>query len=308
MRVVGVLLLLLLAGCAGAPVQEAECEGDRCAVVVEMVPEPADKAAPPTPFDRVQGVVIDNIYAPISGAKVVLREGDDFIAEAKTGADGRFVFLKVLERPFQLDVTHPKYLDGRALVLPMARPQHILIPLERAIEQPRATLMQWDGMLHCSAYVAGRLAGDAACLGNDFAFGYRGDNTAFFHDELIVPGPLAVYGQAEVVWTPQTDQAQQLELDLYAHKPETSTNGRIAAKGAGTSPLLVGLTSETIAKFHVGEASFDGTGITTSLFAAGSGEGSLAGMAIDQPFSIYVSMAYGTPPPEGWMYVRDGPL
>ncbi len=293
-----VVLSLLLAGCAAAPVEVASCAGESCEVVVDIAPIPD---AEPSPYDRVQGVVIDPLIVPIDGAHVELWQGPARLAEATTGNDGKFSFLKVPDQAYQIKVQHAKYHDTEVLVLPVAKPQHIMVQIEPVFEQPRHTLVQWDGTLRCGLYAATSLT-ELGCLPVDFLVGTPQDDARVFGEELQMPGPPAALAQIEMVWKPGMDQSKALTLDV---RPRPLDGGRDGAphRAVGPSPLWVGFNQTVIAEHNIG-ATHQASGLYATV-AAGAGENAV-GFAFEQTFTAYVSMVYGEPPADGWAYVIDG--
>lgn len=303
---------ILIAGCSDAPKEETAAFDD-------VVPEGA-----------IRGVVVDQAIVPIEGATVTV-VGKELTAT--TDANGAFAFPDVAPGTYFLEASHPFYDTQQTSVEVTEGTAPITkLQLSRLVfESPYTSQVHLRGYLSCSSNAGGIIAeecgegagvpcsapviGDVPVIGCQ-RLGGAPDNVpeaTFFTDG----GPVKTI-QAEVVWEPTlvvgngiqeggftTIMATHFVCDPVC-RYEDSLDDKV-----GHSPLIMRTNDgdQGGSYFTAPDVQIEDANITAetpvSVFIWTSDE-DLAAVTFDQPFEVFVTVAYVLPLPEDYVFIEDG--
>lgn len=269
--VAGILLAAALAGCTGGE------EGPALATVA---------------LGRIHGTVTDAALNPLAGAQVRV---DGTETQATTDATGAFE-LTLPEGEYLVLASAPGHRGSAQRAMAVASSPAALafalppIPTER----PSVEVSEGQGLLACRALVEqGRERHDAPCGTNDP------------NERAALAFPLGdLHGLEGVVvelsWTPSTAAAGRLLLSVSAGADDASPLA--TAEGAGHAavtlparilePLLAAGGELVVTASPAGSFTDDEAGLD-------------AGVALQQPFAVYVSVFRHAAPPAGYSILTE---
>ncbi len=293
-RIILLLVAATLAGCAGSDSNDDEFP--------DLGGEVTDSTG------LIRGVVVDAFINPIEGALIVVGGTDK---ETTSNADGAFVIDGLDPDSYILSISRAGYSPVQSstnVEAGVAKPPLVRVQMT-AIEviPPTATTLKFEGHITCT--FTGVFVTFAAC-GADSA---TGDRFLSRFDVLDYPDHI----QAELQWTSTQQTGAGLQLWVY----DDTTSAPL--KDVGTSPLVISeprdFWENGTGGAKEGSSAFiePGTQFGFRVFADGA-DGSNqcelgipfcvggAGMAVDQPYELWVTIFERMSPDEGWMFVNDG--
>lgn len=274
MRVLGVVLLLLLAGCSASdePVQDIADDTSLC----------------------ISGVVVDDAIVPVAAARIDL-VGTNVTVTA--GDDGRFDVCNLAPGVFRLAVNATGYIDQEVAVTVPANataPVQVDIRLSPILFlEPFSDVRKWDGRIMCGLRVpqngvqlCGPLADQG--LGTD-------DSEERYDD--ISAAPTVV--QVEMAWQSTQPVGQSLRLMLTDDHREGLDN---YAMSEGTSPIAVRAEGDVLQFKHL-----DSQGLFIRVFT-GNYQDTGFSFTVEQGFTVFTSVYENYEPPQDWRYTDGGGL
>ncbi|HUR61142.1 MAG TPA: carboxypeptidase-like regulatory domain-containing protein [Candidatus Thermoplasmatota archaeon] len=283
-RPVGILVLLLLSGCAAssrdATPTSALREADQAAAEVSVTATPTTGV--------IRGVVVDEAIRPVAGVRVVL-EGSG--RNQTTNAAGAFGFDGLPPAVYFLSTQSPTHLPARVSVQVAAGdkdPEPVRIQLVFV-----APLTPYIEALHLRMFVS-------AAVYAPVAGGYNSGATSAIEDgswSYLVPiSPNGTVAQFEYDWVPGSQLAENAQghATTYTASPRKEIDDRTVS---GPSPLVLRLNA-------TGEP---GTAaqIAGDIRANPSG-GLPVGAMADQSVDCFVHIFHNLVPRADWQFGRDG--
>ncbi len=268
-RVVTMLALVGLAGCAGAPIN------------VDEEPDAFQHAKATSTTGAIKGVVVNDTIVPVIGATVKVTPGD---LEAVTDEDGAFILNDLEPGVYFITASAEHHGDAQASVEVLAGQAsdtiRIMIPyfpppVPYYVEQVTSLFMDWAINANGNRVVLGGVTGQGSFRLNQ----ETGANMSWI--------------QTELVWDAAQPLTDNLRLDSSLRDADASQAVQ------GTSPLLVAYDSDTIVP--------TATGMTGVLWVAPSA-GTPIGLTVQQKAEVYTHAFYHMLPPTGWTLSGDGPL
>ncbi len=297
------LVAAMLSGCADAP----ELEGGHC----ETAANPDPSCFGPSSEPQLRGVVVDEAIVPLSGATVVL---DD--QTTTTGDDGLFVFTGLAPGFYTVTASHEFYdtvtVQGEALGDGLA--QVVRIQLTRTIfDEPYIETEVFDGFLACSSNVGGVIAeecGEGVGVPGYGRIGTHPNNQP--QVEFFAAGPSPQTIQGEIIWTPtlrlqdglQSGDFTTIMATHHVCDPICGYEAKLDDK-VGGSPMVMRTDDgdQGGAYFTQPDVAMADAGITDetpiAIFVWQSDQ-DLAGVQLEQPFTVYRTVSFVLPLPEGW--------
>lgn len=301
LAVVFVVVALALAGCSG----KSKTKGEEF------------QSAPPAGYNEdtcgIEGIVIDDEIAAISGADVGVLGPQGTVNETKTAADGTFSFSFVTAGPYQLVASKAGFNAKPPMPIACVGGESLTgqeIQLIR-IPDPQAsfheTIGPLSGRIACGAGVGSFATGEN--LDPCKAAGQESKYRFEFHVK-----PFEVTGAVyESVWTRSSGSGGEFLALMYPSAREKApvqetTTGKLAPQGGrtqGRSPLSVTMvtqdpsqglfTNEDKARFvEVRPAS-------NPQFPNQAESDETSKLVIDQKFDVYITLFYlGDPIPAGF--------
>jgi hypothetical protein len=314
---VGVVLFLLLAGCAGG----ADSPG------------PAGTAAPEDRSKGVlQGIVVDDAIRPVAGASVQVT-APGVTLNGTTDEQGRFRFANLDSGTYIVEVSKAFYSPHQRAVVVIAGVQDPELARFQLVFEPSsvpyASVYKYEGFHECGlsslrvcsniniatwVVVCGRTGG-LVCIGN-----VTGDRSLFFQ---IIDGT-PTFLQAELVWEATSDTGRALSFVIGGGNESELNSGFAAGYNLtrGESPLMLRITN------HEGEDSWcyrnvddceipktlNWTRIGTERALLGQVDagpthdiaGRGIGFSIQQKFTMITTVFYGYEPPDEWRFTDTG--
>lgn len=268
-RVVCAFVLLMLAGCAGAPTD------------MEAQPEAFQDARATSTTGAIKGVVVNDTIVPVIGATVRITPGD---LEAVTDEDGAFIVNDLEPGVYFVTASAADHGEAQASVEVLAGEasdtMRIMIPyypppVPYVVELTTSLFMDWAVNANGNRVVLGGVTGQGS---------FRLDQET---------GANMSHIQTELVWNAAQPLTDNLRLDSSLRGADPSMTVQ------GTSPLVVVYESETIVPAA--------TGMTGVLWVAPSA-GTPAGLTVQQKADVFTHAFYHMVPPTGWTLGGDGPL
>lgn len=294
--VVGLLVGVLLAGCAAKPVASDPDEalfGDDVSVSVSST------------TGAIRGVVVDEAIRPIPGVLVVL--GVEAGAKNFTTTDaGNFAFSSLEPGTYFLTATRFGYTSAQAnveVVAGVAEPPIVKMQLVTDPEQVAYYSVQsFSGYIMCTSSVVAMCGAPnvvsnvlicpvfGVCLGNvtDDRFGFD-----LFYE------PNATYIQSELVW--QSTQPLSTALSMQMETIQGCDDEYYENTVDGNSPIINFATQEEIDEAQIGGA----CSIFHSIFS-GDTAGTPLGFTVQQRYEVFSHSFYGFLPLAGWTFGGNG--
>lgn len=293
---VGLLVLVLLAGCAGKSGAGAPEEG----------------LAANSP-GVLEGLVVDDAIRPLAGARVVL----DGTQNLTTGPEGLFRFEGVAIGAHVVRAALAGYADAVAQVTVTTAGDQPLVKLQLLTDTSGvafAEVQKIDGYVECGTRTGSSRF--AACgTGNVASFIVCAQAAVcqgnVSSDRYIVikwfdrtPTFLTI----EVAWTPTQDLGQNLDVWLGSATkeqlqfyPETPS---VWNRTAGASPLYGTMNSTMLADSGIGDDSW----FLAQVFAGDAGQSGPVGLGVvaQQRFEMFFTSFFGYEPPAEWRFVVAG--
>lgn len=305
----GILLALALAGCAGSAPPADDAFDD------------VDLSVSST-TGAIRGVVVDERIIPVVGATVKLAGPAAAARQASSDDQGRFVFDALQPGSYFLMVTSPLHKETQSsaeVVAGVAEPPVVRIQLERLFGQdPYSTQIAQEGFFECSQAGAG-LYSSSNCLYDPYrwATGEPGptqpiDNVTQQQREWhadVAPGWQQLV--FEMTWEPTSQgTSRNMGIVVSTYKPERDGAHWFAEFEGGTpirGQIDVGVEHESASGVEPAKIPVEGLS-RMSYFVSVRPDGFTPGLALNQQFTIYLTMfQYGTPK-EGWSVVAGDAL
>ncbi len=303
------VLLTVLAGCAGstAPVDDED-------VFEDKVLESDDKTG------VIRGVIVDETFTPVAGAKVTLKHGDGDKVEMGDEL-GRFGFSKVQPGVYYLLASAPLHTEvqfSATVVAGVASPDVLSIQISRIYPgDPYVTPIKQEGFFTCSqANMPPYLYSSSPCHspapGVDLCdqAGACLDQNRDFHANVEAGWQTQVF---EMTWESTAQgTSDRMGMVVSTYKPERNTDHMFANVASG-NPMRFQLDLG-----QPGPDFQEGSGPSGPIPADGMTDMSYfisvrppadrecfvwcvpPGFAIDQSFTTYLHQFYYLPAPEGW--------
>jgi hypothetical protein len=284
MRWIALLVLVLLAGCAGAPVPESAEEAD--------------------PTGVLRGLVVDAALRPLADVNVSVAQAGQDAALAQTGVDGLFRFEGLAPGTYVVEARKATYLSAQTLANVQADvPEPDLVQLVLAVQEdevPFVVAIAWEGYIGC-AFTYGNLCSAPAQLGYDIL----GDSSAhLFWSEYVDVGRVPDLVQAEAVWHATLPTSEELKPIFGWSEPvawqQLQYGGTFFSESV-RSPSFHRLDAELLAEPQVGVTA----GLVVEFYSGGD-VSSPTGLTLNQPVRLFLHNFYGYLPPEAWRFATDG--
>ncbi len=312
--VVGVLVVVALAGCSEPPAPE---EPGEAAAFDDLDVQVDDTTG------AVLGVVVNDVIVPVEGAAITLQDGSGRSSE--TDAEGRFVLDGLDAGTYFLTAAKPGHAETQfsAEVVPgTAEPPVLKVQLPRLFEaDPFMQGFAYEGFFTCSQAGVLPLWGSSPCVFDQTkhplvppaANGpapFLDDATPQerdFHVDVGAGWQSLVW---EMTWEPSA-QGTSANMGMVAstYKPERCTCHNFASVSSA-SPLRLQLDTGVIHDTANDEEPrmVPEEGIQQmSFFTSARPDGLMPGISLDQDFTIYHHQFYYAAPPEGWSFLAgDG--
>lgn len=305
------LLALGLAGCAGGP-----------------APQPADQVSfddlavdATTTTGIIRGVVVDDRIVPVAEAAIALRGAVGDRATA-SDAEGRFVFGGLEPGTYFLTVTtslHKEAQTSAEVVAGIDEPPLVRVQLERLFSQdPFTVQIAQEGFFECSQAGAG-LYSSSNCVYDPYRWALGPPSPTQPIDNITQQdrewhadvGPGWQQLVFEMSWQATTQStSQNMGIVVSTYKPERD-GGHWFAEFEGGNPLRgqidVGVEHESASGMD--PTAIPPEGLTQmSYFVSVRTDGFTPGLAVNQKFTVYLTMFHYGIPPEGWSFVAGDPL
>lgn len=317
-----VVLVLLLAGCAGTTGSTSSAEGDSLAPGQGVL----------------AGLVVDDAIRPIAGASIdVTGPGGAF--NATTDAGGLFEIRGLEPGAYLVRVTKEYYSPHeQAVVVQTGVEDPDLVRFQLVFEAssvPFASVYKYEGFHECGLnfirvcsniniatwIVVCGSTGGAVCLGN-----VTGDRSLFF---VLIDG-IPSFIQAELVWEPTAETGRALAFVIGGGNESELNSGFASGYNytEGESPLMLRITN------HEGENSwcyqnvddcevpetlnYTRIGAERALLGQVDAGDSIQwdptctfspcelGFSVQQSFTMFTTVFYGYEPADEWRFTTDG--
>lgn len=279
------VLAVALAGCSGnAP--KADPVG------------PGSDLEPTETTGIIRGVAVDQSIRPLAGVVIAAASGelrtemisDDTGFFGMDGLQPGVWFLSASKVGFDPIQQSADVVAGEA------DPAIVRVMLtENYALRPYSETYVWSGFLQCSAGVPVVEASVNPC----FVLSYADESlSSNVWNRSINPNPQTV--QAEMVWKPATAVGSSFRLLAFvpSENVEDLQPDDYAVAQSG-SPLVLRVGAELLDNKSVG--------MDNELsFRVFPGQDQPTAFA-NQAFEVYITVFYGAPAPEGWMFIEDGP-
>lgn len=306
-----VLLALVLAGCSANPTADAAEEVSFDDIAVEAT----------ATTGLIRGIVVDERIVPIVEASIALR-GAPAERTATSDEEGRFVFGDLEPGTYFLTVTSPRHREVQAsaeVVAGVDEPPLVRVQMERLFSQdPYSVQIAQDGFFECSQAGAG-LYSSSNCVYDPYrwAFGPPSptqpiDNVTKqereWHADVGAGWQQLVF---EMIWEPTTQSTStNMGIVVSTYKPERDASHWFAEFEGGTplrGQIDVGVEHESASGVEPSQIPVEGIN-QMSYFVSVRKDGFLPGVAINQKFTIYLTMFHYGVPGDGWSFVNGDPL
>jgi hypothetical protein len=307
---------LALAGCASPGAEEPQTDfSDLDLAVTE------DTGA-------IRGIVVDERIRPVAGASVKLTGG----LERTTTSDdqGRFVFSGLTPGTYFLTVTSPAHKEVQSsadVVAGLEEPPLVRVQLERLFQQdPYSVQVTREGFFECSQAGAGLYA-SSNCVYDPYRWALGSpspsqpvDNVTQqereWHSDVSPGWQQLVF---EMSWAPTSQgTSTSMGIVISTYKPEREGTHHFAELEGG-SPIRgqidVGEEHETASGVEPTEIPEEGMANMSYFVSVRPSPDSTCavlcappGLAVNQQFTLYLTMFHYGVPPEGWSLVNGDEL
>ncbi len=280
------LAMLLTVGLAG-------CAGDADEPVEEQFEDFEEPLEATETTGVIRGVVVDPSITPIADVQVTV-QGTEL--SATTDDEGRFAFSDLEAGVYFLQAKRLGYTESQTSVEVVAgvdKPPVTRLLIERIPgSEPYATPLHIDGLMVCSAQVA--IVFMTGCM----VGAYTDDHSRNYFDVDGTPD----FVQAELTWKTTQTLAQDACMRNYSSTGLGGTT--LVSDSCGASPRVQRIEGARLNETDVGA----GRGIENVVWVSPLGAGGVPvlGVAIDQPFDVYVHLFHNFTPAEDWLFVEDG--
>lgn len=265
----------------------------------------------------IRGVVVDQAVTPVAGATVALTSTG---ASTTSDDSGLFGFDGLPGGPHFMTVTKPGYRttqQSSEVVPGVAEPAIVKVLLVADPSSlPFVVVHSYDGYIQCSFKAANFVFDAESCdPGGATGLSANDDSAPWFP----VTGQPDFY-QSEMQWQSTQTLGQSLVTIQWAcNEGECGDDDFRLCNVRGPSPLVcrVNRTASLVeggGGVGIEEAQFgtENMGYSVSMFANcfdGCVPGTVlgAGAVLEQRFQIYNHLFYGYQPPDGWLFLTDGP-
>lgn len=309
MRWMAVLLLLpALAGCAGTA-------------------DPRDDAFDDIPIEvtattgAIRCVVVDDRIRPVEGATVTAR-GAGAEATATTDAEGRCVLTNLAPGTYFVTVqsaAHKEAQSSTEVLAGVADPPLVRILVERLFTQdPFSVQIVREGFFECSQAGAG-LYSSSNCVYDPYRWALGPPSPTQAIDNVTQQerewhadvGPGWQQLVFEMAWEPTSQgTSQNMGIVVSTYKPERA-GAHWFAEFEGGSPIRgqidVGVEHESASGVDPEKIPEEGLQ-QMSYFVSVRPDGFTPGLALNQRFTVYLTMFHYGLPPEGWSFVAGDSL
>lgn len=306
---VGVVALLLLAGCTGGGKKDPADDADFSKLGL----------APTDTTGIIRGVVVDDAVRPLAGVAVTAR-GEGPEASTTTTAEGTFGFDGLAPGTYFLKASKPGFRDTQQsadVVAGLAEPPIVKVLLAAdPANRPYFEAYTFEGFMECG--VTGVVVGVALCLAPNLV---TGQNVTNEHTQVTYQlSRRPTWVQTEMVW----ESTQQTGNELALMYSWTGDCGLLCDHQVnGTSPLLLQANQTVIDAIGLGNGTdlyirvFNDdleetdshvrqcTPIPDPVLGATWCTGAGVGATVEQKFDHYTHIFYGYQPPPDWRFTAD---
>lgn len=264
----------------------------------------------------LRGVVVDERIVPVVGAVVDVR-GAAEAPNQTTDDQGRFLFSDLPAGTYFLHVfspTHKAIQTSAEVVAGEAEPAPVRVLVERLFAQdPYAVQVMHEGYFQCSQAGASWYYSSSTC--QDGVFGPLSGSAPRvtqqdreWHADVGPGWQVIVF---EMEWEPTSDStSRNMGMVVSTYKPERS-GSHWFAEFEGATPvrgqLDVGVQHESASGEDPTMVPAEGM-TNMSFFVSVREDGLTPGIALNQQFTVYVTMFHYGRPPEGWSFVNGDPM
>lgn len=270
----------------------------------------------------IRGVVVDERIRPIAGATVALTGSVE--RSTTTDAEGRFVMSGLAPGTFFLTVTSPLHhpiQTSAEVVAGVEDPPIIRIQVERLFAQdPYTVQVVRDGFFECSQAGAG-LYSSSNCVYDPYRWAFGPDQPSptqpvdnvtqqerEWHADVAPGWQQLVF---EMVWEPTSQgTSQNMGMVVSTYKPERD-GAHWFAEFEGGTPLRgqidVGVEHESASGVEPEQIPPEGMS-QMSYFVSVRPDGFTPGLALNQRFTVYLTMFHFGLPPADWSMARGDAL
>lgn len=307
--IASLLCLVALAGCSGGGQPAAGDDADFSDLPIQVTESTG----------AIRCLVVDDRIRPIEGATVVVR-GFGAERQATTDAEGRCVVSSLEPGTYFVTVRsglHKEVQSSTEVVAGVADPPLLRIQLERLFTQdPFSVQVMRDGFFECSQAGASVWYSSSNC--SDGVFGpasrevrelsnvTRQDRD--FHADVAAGWQQMVF---EMVWEPTSQgTSQNMGMVVSTYKPDRDT-AHWFAEFEGSSPIRgqldVGQTHDSASGVDPEQVPAEGME-QMSYFVSVRSDGATPGLALNQRFTVYLTMFHYGKPADGWSLVAGDEL
>ena len=299
---------VLLAGCSAAPNKGPSATGPS-GLPVEVTQSTG----------AIRCLVVDDRIQPVAGVAITVR-GADVARNATTDAQGRCALSGLAPGTYFLSAASPLHQPAQTSVevqAGVAEPPLTRLQLQRLYTNaPYSVQVTRDGFFECSQDGASVWYSSSTCADGVFgpasqaepALSNVTDQQREWHSD-VAPGWQALV--FEMSWQPTSQgTSPKMGMVISTYKP-TRNGAHCFAELVGTSPARL--------QIDVGVAHATNCGVAPTMIPAGgmdnmsyfvsvrSADGITPGLAINQKFTVYLTMFHYGRPPDGWSFVAGDP-
>lgn len=274
----------------------------------------------------IEGIVTDEAIQPVEEATILIAELGE---ETTTRADGSFAFSEVTPGTYTLEITADGFLGTEKTVEVSSgdvATAEIVLAHEPSVE-PFSQQFEYKGFLECSAAVSDAVVDAVAqtpapaygavavCGIPNSLLGGNATNDRFLFTQQVEANPWQMV--TELTWEPGTPLTQEMSLNVEA-EGFSNNNSATFAQDAGPNPLILRTDRETIAGVvgNLSEACVGGDdGACNRNYVEDGGPLQLRtfvdatelepGIAVQQDYTLFMSVFYNTPACESYSIVED---
>jgi hypothetical protein len=304
----GLLALFLVAGCAGAAPKDDQSDGLPPVQVTETT-------------GAIRCVVVDDQIRPVEGATVTVR-GTTGEESTTTDAEGRCVLSGLEPGSYFVTVrsgSHKEVQSSTEVEAGVADPPLLRIQVERLFTQdPFSVQIMVDGFFECSQAGAG-LYSSSNCVYDPYKWALGSpsptqpvDNVTQQEREWHADvGPGWQQLVFEMTWEATSQgTSKNMGMVVSTYKPERDGAHQFA-EFEGPNPIRGQID---VGEEHPTAQSVDPTEIPPegiermSYFVSVRPDGETPGLALNQRFTVYLTMFHYGKAPEGWSFVAGDEL